>query len=467
MDEQSDIIADALVLTLPAGESLEDWDRSGLLSREWPMYERLGAGSFKRVLVVTSGGEADQALASTLAMNAELICNEGQLDPVAFETQTPARVVEALSDCARVIVKTTQLKGGNVAITITQALRDAGKHVGLVARGGYLWSRFVAFDDGPSSASANEAGSQECRLCRAADIIIGTTGKMIDELAWRYGLARDRLVEIPNFVLGDMPLRHADERESRTVLFADDLIQRKRVDFLIEAISELPESTRNGLTLSIIGDGPDRDRLEEYAKGLGIPAVFESALPHTDLMDRMSKCSIFVHASAFEAHPSVVIEAMATGAPVVVADGPGLAGIVRHCVTGLCVPNEPKAFTHAVEGLLSDAGWREAIGSAACREARALYGLEKVASTEIRSHMRAMESSSGAGPIDSGRVQWDAGLLATDSGEAAQAWAENASRFAEELSPEKRQEFLDQVNELLKQSSSGLADASPKPRLTG
>ena len=290
---------------------------------------------------------------------------------------------------------------------------------------------------------------------------------MIDELAWRYAMDPDQLVEIPNFVLSDMPLRHADERASGTVLFADDLVERKRVDLLIEAIWELPESTRSGLTFSIIGNGPDRDRLEQYARNLNIPAVFEAALPHAELMDRMSRCSVFVHASAFESHPAVVIEAMATGAPVVVADAPGLAGIVRHCVTGLCVPSEPKAFTHAIEGLLSDAGWREAIGSAACREALGLYGLEKIAATEIRSHARAMQLSCNAGPLDHGRVLWDEGLPAAGTVEAARIWTQIASHFAEQMTPENRDEFLDLVNELIKQASSSYSDAPCQPRLTG
>ena len=290
---------------------------------------------------------------------------------------------------------------------------------------------------------------------------------MIDELAWRYAMDPDQLVEIPNFVLSDMPLRHADERASGTVLFADDLVERKRVDLLIEAIWELPESTRSGLTFSIIGNGPDRDRLEQYARNLNIPAVFEAALPHAELMDRMSRCSVFVHASAFESHPAVVIEAMATGAPVVVADAPGLAGIVRHCVTGLCVPSEPKAFTHAIEGLPSDAGWREAIGSAACREALGLYGLEKIAATEIRSHARAMQLSCNAGPLDHGRVLWDEGLPAAGTVEAARIWTQIASHFAEQMTPENRDEFLDLVNELIKQASSSYSDAPCQPRLTG
>src|SRR6185295_9089253 len=111
----------------------------GLLDREWALYERLREGVGKFVLV-TYGNAGDRKALTRLGKNVSLVCNETGLTDDAYLREVPERVLKDLGDARKVVVKTNQMSGGDAALRITGTLRRAGLEVGLVARGGYLWS---------------------------------------------------------------------------------------------------------------------------------------------------------------------------------------------------------------------------------------------------------------------------------------------------------------------------------------
>jgi glycosyltransferase involved in cell wall biosynthesis/SAM-dependent methyltransferase len=468
-------IADALVLTMTRGVSLTDWRRLGLLSREWALYERL-APLYGKIVIVSSGSDEDRAVAAGLGRSVEVVCNPRGLEPEAFEADAPDRVLDLVADAGQVIIKTNQMEGGVLAVRIARRLRRAGIRVGLIARGGYLWSRFVAAERGASSSSAVRAGEQEGELCRAADVVVGTSEPMVSDLEWRYGLSRDAVALIPNYVLAEAPVRGADDRESRTILYAGQLVLRKRVDLLIQAVSQLPEPKRSETTLRIVGEGPEEENLKRLADELGVRATFERRVPHGELAERMSRCAVYVQASTLEGHPKTVIEAMATGAPVVVADAPGLEDVVEHCQTGLCTQASADAFAWAIGGLLDDREWREALGSAAASRARLRWGLDTIFMLEVDAHRQAALRSGSNTPTAGGRaeaeVRWEAPLLSAGLEAQVAAWQRSLSGFARRLEARKRAQFLmalDTPVYHLQGESAVEADGGlhPKHRLTG
>ncbi len=396
------MIADSLVLVFTRGVSLSDWERSGLLSREWALYERVGR-RYRRVVLVTWGGPEDRAvlprmLGATPTVRAELVCDDGS-GPTgpAYEASIPARVARVVGADAAVLVKTNQMPAGETAVTIRDALRSGGRRVGLLARGGYLWSRFTAYEHGPDSGAAQEAGRCERTLCRAADLVMGTTQEMVDDLCWRYEIEPSKTVVVPNYVTMEGEVRSSAEREAGLVLYAGQLVRRKRVDVLIGAMALLPEDRRAASRLEIIGEGPELAALEALAKERGVAATFTNRMPHGELAERMSRCAVYAQASELEGHPKTVIEAMASGAPVVVSDSPGLGEVVQNGVTGVRVQGaDPEGFATAIAGLLADDDWRDLMGSAAARWSRGTFALDKIASLETGAHQRAMSSASAA-----------------------------------------------------------------------
>ncbi len=388
-------IADNLVLVFTFGMSLKAWRDTGMLEREWALYQRV-IEHYRRLILVTYGDATDVEILKGLTRGVapervRLIHNPERLGAAAHAARASALVAKAVDPGASTVVKTNQMVGGELAVEIVEALRRAGGKAALIARGGYLWSRFVTHEHGPHSDTALYAAERERTLCQSADMVVGTTQDMVDDLAWRYGLNPSHTRVVPNYVLVDSPPVSAEERERGLVLYAGQLVARKRVHVLIDAAAALAPRGGPPVTFEIIGEGPERASLEERAHRLGAPVVFHPRLPHRELLERMSRCTIYAQASTLEGHPKTVLEAMGTGAPVIVADAPGLAQVVAHGSTGLRVAGEADSFAAAIGELLGDQDWRELLGTAASRAVRGRFGLPVVVEQEVAAHRRAVE----------------------------------------------------------------------------
>ena len=122
----------------------------------------------------------------------------------------------------------------------------------------------------------------------------------------------------------------------------------------------------------LIGDGPERQRLQELARTLGVgdKVFFTGSIPRTAVLEKISECDAFLHPSFHDSGPLATVEAMAAGLPVICLDlgGPGLQvtpaiGIKIVAVT----PEQVIAdFTTAMEQLATNATRRTRM-SAACR----------------------------------------------------------------------------------------------------
>ncbi len=391
------IVADNLVVVLPKGMSLGAWNRVGQLEREWALYRSL-APAFGRLVLVTYGDRSELELAERLRAEmpagTELQCvwnDQDQCEP-EYPGGLPARVVGELSQRGSALVRTHQLSSGAIAVEIRDALQRAGHTAALLTRGGYLWSRFAAHESGPDSVPAREAAGAERVLCRAAQAVVGTTQEMVADLCWRYMLDPARVFVVPNFAFFDEqePVT-ATERDRGLIVCSGRLSSRKRVGTLIEAMAALPDELRAEARLEVIGVGREMSSLAAAALASGVRVEFVGVLPYEQVIERLSRCAIFAQASELEGHPKGVIDAMAAGAVVVVADSPGLGTIVKNGVTGIRVPGgDAEGFANAFMGLLNDTDWREMLGSAAARTARAELGLSRVAGLELEACRAAM-----------------------------------------------------------------------------
>jgi glycosyltransferase involved in cell wall biosynthesis/SAM-dependent methyltransferase len=461
-------IADTLVLTLTRGMSLAEWDRLGLLGREWALYAKL-RDDYERFVVVSYGGADEEALARSLDPAPIVVCNREGLSETSYAAAMPGLVAQVCT--GEVLIRTNQMEGGDAAIRIARELRARGHRTGLIARGGYLRSRFLAYSNGTDAPETLTAGAEEAELCRAADVIVGTSRAMVGDLAWRLGLSRERFVLIPNYVTTDRDPVMGAERRADEVLYAGQLVRRKRVDLLIEAMAELPEPMRATSRLSIVGEGPERDALEALARERGVKAVFEARIPHDELLTRMAHCAVYAQASELEGHPKAVLEAMAMGAAVVVADSPGLGSVIDHGLTGLKLPLLPEAFGRSFEMLLGDEELRTSLGLGAARVVRERYGLETLIELERSAHRRALDLAGDGATLPSAGVRFDPDLLNMPRASQVEAWERCLSGFSRRLAPRARAEFLLGVDEPLYRLQGLAAVAAegglhPKHRLT-
>lgn len=404
-EKPSNPIADALVLVFSTGTSLVSWKQRGLFPREWCLYEGLRP-CFRKIVILTADAHTkaeNQAILATLPggfdPNHHIIVT-GDTSPTPDAPRLAASVTAALAGCRSAVVKTPIAHGGEVGLEIAQSLRAAGLSVGLLARGGFLWSKFVAHEHGPHSLAHNEVAAIEGCVCQTADFVVGSTQDMIDDLSWRYYLPPGKVRAIPSYVLSEDEVPPASDREPSTILYAGPLVARKRVDLLIEAAALLSENQRASIVLELLGTGPEQPRLEALVRERNVTARFPGRLPHNAMLERMRRATLYAQCSEFESHPRGVIEAMASGCSVIVVDAPGLTDIVTHGVSGLRVAPDPRALAHSINGLLEDPEWRNTIGATASRVARASYALPIILDREIMASRLALRIGSAATTVE-------------------------------------------------------------------
>ncbi len=135
----------------------------------------------------------------------------------------------------------------------------------------------------------------------------------------------------------------------------------KGIEVLLEAIQHIPRAT-----FLIVGDGPIRDELTALARQHGVADRIRWTGYRTDVETLLPGCDLFVHPSLDDAFPTVLLEAMAAGLPVVASNVGGIPEIVTPGVTGRLVPpGDARLLAESVSSLLSDAGELERMRSAA------------------------------------------------------------------------------------------------------
>ena len=202
------------------------------------------------------------------------------------------------------------------------------------------------------------------------------------------GLLRDLAVDparvevVPN---GVDPAQYypADARALRTQLGLLDktvlltvgrLVERKGIDTVLSALPGLVQAFPN-LAYVIVGEGPDRPRLERLIADSGVASHVHlvGRAPAGTMRDYYNLCDVFVMPARSDQHDVegfglVFLEASACGKPVVGARTGGVTDAVRDGETGLLVaPNSPQALGEALHGLLCDPARRAVMGAAGRR----------------------------------------------------------------------------------------------------
>ena len=155
-------------------------------------------------------------------------------------------------------------------------------------------------------------------------------------------------IDLAQFQMSDpAPIKRAWGISEKLLLSVGHLIRRKGHHLAIEALVQLP-----GWTLAIVGEGPEKSRLQLLAIDLAVDqrVVFCGSHPHEELPSFYSAADILILASNREGWANVLLEAMACGTPVVASNIPGNAEVVNDRSAGEVVQeNTPDCFAETVK----------------------------------------------------------------------------------------------------------------------
>lgn len=134
------------------------------------------------------------------------------------------------------------------------------------------------------------------------------------------------------------------------------LSNEKNIDFMIDAINTLRQETSKPFHFLMIGEGHQKDRLQNKIHELGLDTLVTlvGAVPPEDIAVWYRLGDAFVFASKSETQGMVILEAMAAGLPVVAVRSSGIDDVVRHGVNGFKTPERQDQWCAQVKRLLED-----------------------------------------------------------------------------------------------------------------
>ena len=188
----------------------------------------------------------------------------------------------------------------------------------------------------------------------------------------RYARARRATSTITNYNRVYLAqFRREIPRENRrgvNILTVTRLDPQKYPDCLLRSIVHLDA------TLKIIGQGSRASYLHNLARELGVAdrVEFIEMVPNHEIHQHYHSADIFALATHYEGFCIPILEAMASGLPVVACDTEPIPEILGG--TGVVVQKDPSAFEQALKGLIDDPGRRTALAEAALKRAGALDG---------------------------------------------------------------------------------------------
>ena len=139
------------------------------------------------------------------------------------------------------------------------------------------------------------------------------------------------------------------------ILYVGVLSVNKGVEYLIKAFPLIKESVKDA-KLYIVGDGPERNKLEQLSKELNVDVKFFGKIPHDKVIEAYAKAKVLIMPSIWmENSPFVLYEAMSAGKPIVASNRGGIVDLVRDGVNGFIVePANPEEIANKAIELLRD-----------------------------------------------------------------------------------------------------------------
>lgn len=212
-------------------------------------------------------------------------------------------------------------------------------------------------------------------VCDAADRVISVSA----DLAALAGAAWPGAISVVHNGV-DVGRFHPDETRSDTdgplrVMVTAQLIERKGIDFLIEGVAGMPAEVRDRLVIDVFGEGPHRRALENHIRRRGLAArfVLRGLLEAGRMPEALRSADVYVLPSLQEGLPLSLLEAMASGLPVISTRVGGIPAVLKDRENALLVePADAGALGAALTEMAQQPALRAQLAGAARHTAETL-----------------------------------------------------------------------------------------------
>jgi glycosyltransferase involved in cell wall biosynthesis len=211
---------------------------------------------------------------------------------------------------------------------------------------------------------------------RSACSVICISEKVRDQVVAGTG-PRVNATVIYNGVDPEMFSPSDSEPDGPVILSVGNLIPIKGHELLLQAFAAIQNQFPK-VVLEVVGDGPERSRLQRLAEEPGIAGKvrFRGRQSRRQVADAVRRATVFALPSRYEGLGCVYLEAMSAGKPVIACRGQGIEEVVEQGVNGCLIgPSNLKELTHALTRILQQPDLRRTMGQAARRTILKGYSL--------------------------------------------------------------------------------------------
>ena len=217
----------------------------------------------------------------------------------------------------------------------------------------------------------------------SADAITAVSSFMAKIAHERLGIEQEitiipNLVDVDVFTQAPREIIERNMKRDIVVIHVSNFRPVKRVQDLIYAMSIVAKEV-DGARLVLVGDGPDRYRIERLVETLDLRRHVHLTGYRSDVPNLLRCSDVLVLPSETESAPLTLLEGLSCGLPVVATRVGGIPEIVENNVNGFLVPpKHPEAIAEKILELNSDKELRARLGKAARMTVLERYTAEKV-----------------------------------------------------------------------------------------
>jgi len=230
--------------------------------------------------------------------------------------------------------------------------------------------------------------------------IITTPSKSMKDLIGRYKIKKE-VVVVPNAinlkVFQDKNIQQYREirdqfgldEEDVAVLYVGRISFEKNIDKIIKALAIVRDKKINNVKLLLVGEGTAMKELKKLVESLGLESLVKFVGPvNSDMVKYYYQASdVFAFTSTSETFGMVIIEAFASGLPVLAVKAPGAIDIITDGFDGILVEENISQFAEQLESLILDNGLRKRLSKNALKTAQ-IYSADSVSEQMLNLYQR-------------------------------------------------------------------------------
>jgi len=370
-----------ITLFFTYGISLDDWDSSGILTRELEIYKKIYKENKIEFNLITYGGHKDLELQDSegievfpvysrlkYSKNKYIRIFKSFLIPFVFKD-----VIKG-SD----ILKTNQLKGSWVAIISKIFYKKP-----LIIRTGYDLLRWSNYQNKTILNRILVRLLTKISLVFSNQYNVSTLSDKLF-LEMQFGI-KDKIQLRPNFVDLEQFVNR-NEKKLEEILFVGRLEHQKNLDFLINEYKkyDLPQ-------LNIIGNGTYLNKLQTEINKNNLNINYIEPIPNTELPNYYNKYRYFILCSHYEGNPKTLIEAMACGSIVIGNDVDGINNIIIDNFNGFLIKCNEGDLKRTIDKISIEKNKLERIQLNAINFVVENHSLESLTKTELSDYDKLLD----------------------------------------------------------------------------